>query len=85
MEQIEKQASTVIILLAPSFLDVFNFELAADMMRWLASCNTSFQKRNFQEFSDPPQCCGFLQELICFAVEIIADVQVFQRETKPEL
>lgn len=37
-----------------------------------------------QEFSPPPQPCGLLQELIYFAVEIFADVRVFQRELKPK-
>lgn len=80
--------STGLILLAPSFLGVLNFEPVPDMMRRLTLCNSSFQKRNpssnFQKFSVPPQPCGFLQEMICFAVEITADVWVFQREPKPK-
>jgi len=39
----------------------------------------------FQDFSPPPQLSGLLQELIYFAVEIFADVQVFQRELKPKI
>lgn len=37
--------STGLILLAPSFLGVLNFEPVPDMMRRLTLCNSSFQKK----------------------------------------